>query len=60
MGLGAAAVLAYLYKKQLDSKAVNMVNEDDEDFQRVVHDQLMDIQEHDEDFIRVEEDDFEM
>ena len=32
MGLGAAAVLAYLYKKQLDSKSVNMVNEDDEDF----------------------------
>lgn len=58
LALGSVAVLAYLFKKQQETK--EKTDEDDEDFQRVVHDQLMDVKENDEDFIRVEEDDFDM
>ena len=40
LAIGSAGILAYLYKKQNESKAIG--NEyDDEDFQRVVHDQLI-------------------
>ena len=42
LALGSATVLAYLYKKQQESKAIGNENDGDEDFQRVVHDQLID------------------
>ena len=58
LALGSATLLAYLYKKQQESKAIGN-EDDDEDFQRVVHDQLIDYQKNDEDFIRIEDDDFE-